>query len=253
MGRVDGKIALVTGAGSGLGRASALRLAEEGATVIATDINGEAVQETIDQIVAAGGSGWGKRQDVTDEAEWAALIDDITGQYGRLDILVNNAGIILIKSLEQMTLEDFRSQNAVNIDGVFLGMKYGSAAMAKTGKGSIVNMSSVAGITGSANAVGYCASKGAVRLMTKAAAKEMRFAGHDIRVNSIHPGMIDTAMAQSIKDQTGDPEAVDRMVTRQNSRYGRPEEVADAVLYLASDESSFCTGSELVVDGGQTA
>ncbi len=254
MGRVEGKIALITGAGSGLGRAAAIRLAGEGATLVVTDVNADGARETVQLIENAGGFAWCQKQDVTQEAEWTALIDEIMERHGRIDILVNNAGIIIVKPIAAMTLEDFRRQNAINVDGVFLGIKHGSAAMAQNGTGSIVNLSSVAGLRGSANTIGYCASKGAVRLMTKAAAKEMQLMSLDIRVNSVHPALISTPMAESIIDQVGgDTEGVGRMAARQSGRYGTPEEVADAILYLASDESSFCTGSELVIDGGQTA
>ncbi|MFN3231737.1 MAG: SDR family NAD(P)-dependent oxidoreductase [Alphaproteobacteria bacterium] len=254
MGRVEGKIALITGAGSGLGRAAAQALAGEGATIVVTDVNVDGAEETAKLIEDAGGKAWFQRQDVTQEAEWISLIDNILERHSQLDILVNNAGIIIVKSIADMTLDDFRRQNAINVDGVFLGIKHGSAAMQRKGKGSIVNLSSVAGLRGSANTIGYCASKGAVRLMTKAAAKEMQLLGTEIRVNSVHPALISTPMAESIIDQVGgDTEGVGRMAARQSGRYGTPEEVANAILYLASDESGFCTGSELVIDGGQTA
>jgi len=253
MGRVQDKIALITGAGSGLGRAAAELLAREGATVVATDLNEEGGRETVARIEADGGKALFQHQDVTQEAEWIALIDMIVDRFGRLDILVNNAGIIIVKPIEQLTLEDFRKQNAINVDGVFLGMKYGIAAMRKAGKGSIVNMSSVAGLVGSAFAVGYCASKGAVKLMTQAAAKEMLGYKTGVRVNSVHPGMIATPMADSIADQTGGKDRLDHIIKGLHGRYGTADEVAQLVLYLASDESSFCNGSAMVLDGGQTA
>ncbi len=168
-------------------------------------------------------------------------------------MLVNNAGIIIMKSIEDMTLEDFRRQNAVNVEGVFLGIKHGIRAMKKAGKGSIINLSSVAGLTGSPFAIGYCASKGAVRLMTKAAAKEMMARKLDIRVNSVHPALIDTPMAESINVQLGRPNSMKENIKRVQGRLGEPDEVADGILYLASDESRFSNGSELVIDGGQTA
>lgn len=253
MGRVDGKIILITGGGSGLGRATALRLAQEGGTIVVTDINAEGGRETVETIEAIGGSAAFRDQDVTREDDWATLIDWIMGEYGRLDVLVNNAGIIIIKSIDETTLEDFRRQNAVNVEGVFLGIKHGLRAMKQTGTGSIINLSSVAGLTGSPFAIGYCASKGAVRLMTKAAAKEMMAQKLNIRINSVHPALIDTPMAESISVQLGRPNSMKENIKRIQGRLGEPDEVADGILYLASDESRFSNGSELVIDGGQTA
>ena len=169
-------------------------------------------------------------------------------------MLVNNAGIIIMHLIDEFPLEDFRRQNAVNIDGVFLGLKHGVRTMKKTGKGSIINMSSVAGRTGSASSVGYCATKGAVRLMTKAAAKEMLAQHLEIRVNSVHPALVETSMAQDIRDQVGDgTRALDKLFVKSQGRLGRPEEIANGILFLASDESSFSSGSELVLDNTQTA
>lgn len=253
MGRVEGKIILITGGGSGLGRAAALRLAQEGGTIIVTDINAEGGRDTVETIEAIGGTAAFRDQDVTNEDDWVALVDWILEEYGQLDVLVNNAGIIIMKSIDEMTLEDFRRQNAVNVDGVFLGIKHGIRAMKRAGKGSIVNLSSVAGLTGSPFAIGYCASKGAVRLMTKAAAKEMMAQKLNIRVNSVHPALIDTPMAASISEQLGNPNSMKENIARIQGRLGEPDEVAEGILYLASDESGFSNGSELVIDGGQTA
>lgn len=253
MGRVEGKIALITGGGSGLGRAFALRLAEEGARVIVTDLNVAGGEETVGLVESAGGKAAFRERNVTEEGDWESLMDWLMAEYSRLDILINNAGIILMRSIEDMTLEDFRRQNAVNIEGVFLGMKYGVGAMKKSGGGSIINMSSVAGITGSPMATGYCASKGAVRMMTKAVAKEMNAFKTGIRVNSVHPALIDTPMAASINEQLGNPQRMEEAVERIQGRYGTAEEVAEGIVFLASDESRFMTGSELVIDGGQTA
>lgn len=253
MGRVEGKIILITGGGSGLGRAAALRLAQEGGTIIVTDINAEGGRDTVDTIEAIGGTAAFRDQDVTNEDDWVALVDWILEEYGQLDVLVNNAGIIIMKSIDEMTLEDFRRQNAVNVDGVFLGIKHGIRAMKRAGKGSIVNLSSVAGLTGSPFAIGYCASKGAVRLMTKAAAKEMMAQKLNIRVNSVHPALIDTPMAASISEQLGNPNSMKENIARIQGRLGEPDEVAEGILYLSSDESGFSNGSELIIDGGQTA
>ena len=254
MARLNNKTALVTGGGSGIGRAAALKFAAEGATVIVTDFNDDTGQETVALITADGGKARFVHHDVTQEADWEAIMADILANEGQLDILLNNAGIIIMHALEDFPLEDFRRQNAVNIDGVFLGMKHGVRAMKRTGKGSIINMSSVAGRTGSPSAVGYCATKGAVRLMTKAAAREMLAHKTEIRVNSVHPALIDTSMAQDIRDQVGDgTRALDKAFTRTQGRLGQPEEIANGILFLASDESSFANGSELVLDNTQTA
>jgi len=254
MGRVEKKIALVTGGGAGIGRAASQRLAEEGATVIVTDFNDEAGQETVALIEKEGGKARFLHHDVTKEDDWENIMADILANEGQLDVLLNNAGIIVMHMIDEFPLEDFQRQNAVNIDGVFLGMKHGVRAMKRTGKGSIINMSSVAGRSGSPSAVGYCATKGAVRLMTKAAAKEMLAQRLEIRVNSVHPALVETSMAQDIRDQVGDgSRAMDKAFVRTQGRLGEPSEIANGILFLASDESSFSSGSELVLDNTQTA
>jgi NAD(P)-dependent dehydrogenase (short-subunit alcohol dehydrogenase family) len=254
MGRMNNKTALITGGGAGIGRAACQRLAEEGAQIVVTDFDDKGGQETVDLIIQAGGQARFMHHDVTDEAEWEAIMADILANEGRLDVLVNNAGIIIMHLIDEFPLEDFQRQNAVNIDGVFLGLKHGVRAMKKTGKGSIINMSSVAGRSGSAQSVGYCATKGAVRLMTKAAAKEMLAQRLEIRVNSVHPALVETSMAQDIRDQVGDgSRSLDKAFIRSQGRLGRPEEIANGILFLASDESSFSSGSELVLDNTQTA
>ena len=254
MGRMDNKTVLITGGGKGIGRAASQRLAEEGAHIIVTDFDDAGGQETVDLIASAGGSARFLHHNVTEEAEWESVMADILANEGQLDVLLNNAGIIIMHKLEDFPLADFRRQNAVNIEGVFLGMKHAVRAMKSTGKGSIINMSSVAGRTGSPSAVGYCATKGAVRLMTKAAAKEMLAMGTEIRVNSVHPALIDTSMAQDIRDQVGDgSRSLDKAFVRTQGRLGQAVEVANGILFLASDESSFSSGSELVLDNTQTA
>ena len=157
-----------------------------------------------------------------------------------------------MKPVDEMTLAEFQKQFSVNVDGVFLGLKYGVQAMKRTGKGSIINLSSVAGLRGSPRGVAYCGSKGAVKLMTKAVAQEMRAEGLNIRVNSVHPAIIETPMAIELANQVGQGNAMEEMVAAFQGRLGDPVEVANAILYLASDESSFTTASELVVDGGTT-
>ena len=254
MDRVKGKVAIVTGAASGLGRATALLLAKEGAKVTVSDINEVSGKEVVKEIKRGGGEAIFVKHDVTSETDWSQVIEKTIAGFGKLDILVNNAGVMLIKELEKTSLEEWRWLMSVNLDGVFLGTKYAILAMKKTGGGSIVNMSSAVGLIGTIdNTSAYCASKGAVRLFTKAAALECSKAGRDynIRVNSVHPGIIETPMtAPMLKDKTlgKNMEQVQPI-----GFLGKPIDVAYAVLYLASDESRLSTGSELVVDGGWTA
>ena len=256
--RVDGKVALVTGAASGIGRACAERLAAEGAVVVLTDVADGA--EALAAIQAAGGKAEFLKQDVTQEDAWVEVIAAIKARHGRLDILVNNAGIAISGSILQMSLADFQKQTAVNVDGVFLGCKHAIPLMREGGSGgSIVNMSSVAGLKGSAILAGYCATKGAVRLFTKSVAMECAGAHDGIRVNSVHPGIIETPIWDSI--MTGQlganlgparSGALDAMAETgvPLGFKGLPSDIADGVLWLASDESRYVTGAELVIDGG---
>ena len=256
--RVDGKVALVTGAASGIGRACAERLAAEGATVVLTDVaDGAAALEAIQ---AAGSKAEFLTQDVTAEDAWVQVIAAIKARHRRLDILVNNAGIAVSGSVLEMTLADFQKQTAVNVDGVFLGCKHAIPLMRESGGGgSIINMSSVAGLKGSAILAGYCATKGAVRLFTKSVAMECANAHDGIRVNSVHPGIIETPIWDSI--MTGQlganigparSAALDTMAEAgvPLGFKGLPSDIADGVLWLASDESRYVTGAELVIDGG---
>ena len=251
-GRVDGKIALVTGGGSGIGRATALTFAREGAAVVVTDLREESAAETAAMIAEAGGKARAMAQDVTDEAEWQAVFASLRANEGRLDILFNNAGVgnggVM---LAETTLDHWRHVNAANVEGVFLGTKYGIELMAESGGGSIVNVSSIYGKVGAVGSVAYNASKGAVCLLTKGAALECGKAGNGVRVNSVHPGFIETGMtAERFKDNA----VRDWMIGRTPiGRSGVPQDIANGVLYLASDESSFVTGAELVIDGGFTA
>lgn len=251
-GRVEGKIALVTGGGSGLGRATALTLAREGAAVVVTDLREASAAETASMIADAGGTARAMAQDVTDEAQWQTIFASLRANEGRLDILFNNAGVSNNGvMLADTTLEHWRHVNAANVEGVFLGTKYGIELMAESGGGSIVNVSSIYGKVGAVGSVAYNASKGAVCLLSKGAALECGKAGNGVRVNSVHPGFIETAMtAQRFKDNA----ARDWMIGRTPiGRSGVPQDIANGVLYLASDESSFVTGAELVIDGGFTA
>ncbi len=257
MGRVEGKVALVTGAASGIGRGCALRLAEEGARVAVTDIQDEAGQALADELGTD--QGLYLRHDVTDEAVWISVVQQVVQRLGRLDVLVNNAGIGLWGPITEFSLEDWRKQNAVNLDGVFLGVKHSIPPMREAGGGSIINMSSVAGLQGAANLGGYCATKGGVRLFTKAIAMEC--ARDHIRVNSVHPGVIDTPIWTKVDPAAipmpGDSAALDPKVIASamvpTGEVGYPRDIADGVVFLASDESRYMTGAELVIDAGITA
>jgi NAD(P)-dependent dehydrogenase (short-subunit alcohol dehydrogenase family) len=266
MGRVSGKVALVTGAGSGIGRGAALALAAEGASVVATDVDEAGNAETVAQIARAGGKARGLRQDVTDEARWAAVIADIKTNEKGLHILVNNAGIAIAADIFTMELADWRRQTAINIDGVFMGVKHGAPLIAASGGGSVINISSVAGLRGAAGLAGYCATKGAVKLFTKAAALECAQGQMNVRVNSVHPGIIDTAIWQKMPQNGMGAIRSDAIVPGANALdpvaigattpigyNGVPADIANGIVFLASDESRYMTGAELVIDGGMTA
>ena len=260
MGLVNGKVALVTGGASGIGKASAERLAQEGATVVVTDVQVKAGETVVAGIVAAGGKASFLKHDVSSEDEWIGVVAEVRKLHGRLDILVNNAGIGVGGLVTEMTLELWRKQQSINVEGVFLGVKHSLPLMRDGGgKGSIINISSVAGLKGAAGMSGYCATKGAVRLFTKSVALECAAAGDGIRCNSVHPGIIDTPIWDTISDsvplasQPGanriDLDALTAMASP-IARPGAPREIADGVLYLASEMSSYVTGTELVIDGG---
>jgi NAD(P)-dependent dehydrogenase (short-subunit alcohol dehydrogenase family) len=260
-GQVQGKVALVTGGASGIGAAVCELLAREGAKVAVTDIDELRGPELVAKIKKAGGEAMFWQQDVTSEERWIEVVADVVKRYGRLDILVSNAGIgIGSPSIVEMTLEDWRRQTAINLDGVFLSVKHSLPAMRKGGGGSIVMMSSLAGLRGGQTLAGYCATKGGVRLFAKAIAMECASFGDGVRVNSVHPGIIDTPIWGKIPTGgTGggqnapiDPEERARMVTPLG-RAGHAMEIAQGVLYLASDASSYVTGMELVIDGGMNA
>ncbi len=253
MGRVNGKVALITGAGMGLGRAAALLLAREGACVVITDVKEKEGRETADAIVEAGGEAMFVRQDVASEEDWKDVVASTLRRFGKLDILVNNAGVLFAASVVDTSLDQWRSLMSVNCDGVFLGTKHAMAAMKDKG-GSIINISSVAGLVGLPNLGAYSASKGAVRMFTKAAALECAKQGGRIRVNSIHPGGIWTPMLEQFIGEEGEVQA-DAAAAAMHpvGHAGEPDDIAYGVIYLASDESKFVTGAELVIDGGYTA
>lgn len=252
MSRLAGKVAIVTGAASnpGLGRSIALRFAAEGAKVVITDIDENGLQACEAEIRRLGGDVVSWRQDVTSEAEWQQTVDRTLETFGKLDILVNNAGIAVLRNMTDMTLADFEKQMLVNMTSVFLGTKYVIPPMRDNGSGSIVNMSSILGLIGVPGGAAYAASKGGVRLFTKTVALE--WAKEKIRCNSVHPGIIMTNIQNdALRDN---PEQFDILnATIPMGYMGEPEDIANCVLFLASDEAKYITGAEFVVDGGFTA
>ena len=253
MGRVTGKVALVTGGASGLGRATAELLAAEGAEVYLTDIQDPAGEEVAAGINENGGSAHYRHHDATDEEAWSAIVDEIVEKSGHLDILFNNAGTAGGRAyLDEMPLEMWRQCLEINLDGVFLGIKHAIRAMKDTG-GSIISTSSIMGFVGNIQGANYCASKGGVRILTKAAAIECADRGLNIRVNSVHPGYIDTPMVQGVI-QKGGPQIRESILNRQpTGQMGEPKDIANGVLYLASDDAKFVNGTELVIDGAYLA
>lgn len=250
MGRLDGKVALVSGGARGQGAAEARMMANEGAQVVLGDILDDEGHQVEADIRAAGGEATYVHLNVTSEADWRAVVHKTEQTYGKLNVLVNNAGILLRSRIEEMSEDDFDRITAVNLKGVFLGTKHAIPAMRRAGGGSIINISSTAGLVGSpGETAAYSATKGGVRLFTKSAA--VQHAKDNIRCNSIHPGPIETDM---IQDVLVSPERWEQRLRRLPlQRAGKPEDIAYGVIYLASDESSFVTGSELVIDGGTTA
>jgi len=253
MGRVAGKVALITGAASGLGKADARRLSEEGAIVILTDIDESGANVADDISRSTGQTTRFYHQDVSDEARWDEIVAAIVNEFDGLDVLVNNAGIAIVATLEDTTLEQFRLTNAIMSEGVFLGCKAVIPAMKKRGGGSIINMASVASHLGYPVYFAYSAAKGAVRSMTKAMAVHCQMNDYNIRCNSIHAGAILTPMVQKSFEQLGvgaaDADRKDQIVP---VGIGQPEDVANLVLFLASDESRFINGAELLLDNALT-
>src|SRR4030043_685883 len=254
MDRVKGKVAIITGGASGMGSATASLFAKGGARVVIADINEANGKKVAEEIGREGGKAFFVKHDVTSEKDWSELIKKTLAEFGKLDVLVNNAGVLFAKPIEDTSLEEWPGLMSVNLDGVFLGTKFAIGAMKKSGGGSIINISSFAGIVGTIDdTAAYCASKGGVRLFSKAAALECSKAGknYNIRVNSVHPGVIETPLNEPLRK-------VEAIMQSRVSRHpighlGQPIDIAYAILYLASDESKFATGSELVVDGGWTA
>ena len=247
-GRVEGKVAMISGAARGLGLACATLLAREGAHVVITDVLDEDGNAAAEGLVADGLSVTYAHLDVTSESNWAAAVDLAVATYGGLDVLVNNAGIPLRKNLEQTTLDDWNLVMAINVTGPFLGTRTSVPALRQRGGGSIVNISSVSGIVASSGTA-YGTSKGAVRSLTKSTA--LLYAPENIRCNSVHPGPLDTEVNREA--QLDQQRWAKRMEAVPLGRIGQPIDIAYGVLYLASDESSYVTGSELVIDGGSIA
>ena len=247
--RLEGKVALITGGARGQGAAEARMFAGEGAKVVIADILDGEGEKLAAEIGESGGDAMFVHLDVTSEDQWRNAITATVLRFGKLDVLVNNAAVWRGGRVEETTGEHWDSVMEVNAKGVFLGTKLAIPEMRKAGGGSIINISSVAGLVGSLTSSAYSASKGAVRLLTKSTA--IQYAAEGIRANSIHPGAIDTAMGEQVWP---DAETRDEVVARTPvGRMGMPEDIAYGALFLASDESSFVTGSELVIDGGMSA
>jgi NAD(P)-dependent dehydrogenase (short-subunit alcohol dehydrogenase family) len=256
MGQVDGKVAVVTGGASGIGAGCAATLAREGAKVVVTDLDDTGGRDVVDKISGAGGEAIFLHQDVSLEESWPGVIEATERRFGRLNVMVANAGIGILCKAVEMSLADWRRQTAVNLDGVFLSVKYAVPAMRRAGGGSIIITSSTAGLRGSAGLAGYCATKGGVRLFAKAVAMECTAEADGIRVNTVHPGVIDTPIWTKLPVSAGrnvpiDPDELAKAGVPLG-RAGQAQDIANGVLFLASDASSYMTAAELVIDGGMT-
>ena len=250
-GRIQGKVALITGGASGLGRETAKLFVAEGAKVAITDINEKAGQAVAQEI---GPNCAFFRHDVTSEAEWQSVVKQTVDKFGGLHILVQSAGIGLSKTVVEIELEEWRKVHAIDLDGVFLGCKHAIPAMAKSGGGSIVNISSIAGIIAGHNMAAYNSAKAGVRHLSKSVALYCAKVKNGIRCNSIHPTFIDTPILDKYKERMGVEETLEKLGRQVPiGRVGKPIEVAYPILFLASDESSFITGAELAIDGGISA
>lgn len=254
-GRVAGKVALVTGAASGLGRAIALMLAREGARLVVSDINLPGVQAVAAEIGAGDAvAPIAVAHDVTDAGQWQSVLDQIEADCGVLDILVNNAGIGTLGNVEETTFEDWRRVHSVDLDSVFLGCKLALPLMRASGAGSIINISSIAGIVADRNMAGYNSAKAAVMHLTKSVALHCARSGEGVRCNSVHPAFIDTPILDPMAKDMPRDELLAKLGRQiPLGHVGRPEDVANVVLFLASDESTFITGTEIRIDGGLSA
>jgi NAD(P)-dependent dehydrogenase (short-subunit alcohol dehydrogenase family) len=255
MARVEGKVAIITGAAGGIGLADAQLLASEGAKVVLLDLDQAILEQRVAEIRAVGGTAISFTCDVASEADWQRVVAATVAEFGRIDVLVNNAAMAYGKGLEELSLDEWNHVMAVNLTGPFLGMKHVVPEMRKVGKGSIINISSLAALAGGKNADGgdaaYSASKGGVRSVTKHAAQML--AADNIRVNSLHPGSIRTERSEAHRKAVGAENWSAAALAEKiplPPHQGLPEDIAYGVLYLASDESKFVTGIELVIDGG---
>ncbi|KTD57054.1 acetyoacetyl CoA reductase [Legionella santicrucis] len=255
MRRLKGKVAMITGGRRGIGRAIAKLLAYEGANIVITDYKKDGADEVIEDITQNGGKAIFIEQDVSKEKDWQKAMDQVQKNYEKLDILVNNAGVGVGKNIEDISLEDWHWVMSVNLDGVFLGTKYAIKSMKSTGGGSIINISSIEGLIGDRRLVAYDASKGAVRLLTKSAALHCAKSKYNIRVNAVCPGFLDTKMVEGFLASQDNPQKAKKELVNLHpiGHLGEPKDVAYAVLYLASEESKFVTGSDLIIDGGYSA
>lgn len=254
--RLENKVALITGGGNGIGEAISRRFAEEGAKVVVTDFDHTSAERVATAINLSGGEAISLQQDVADEQRWDEVVNEIVASHGRLDVLVNNAGVGITGNAEELELADWRRMQSVNVESVLVGTRTAIRIMKDTG-GSIINISSIAGMVGEYLWAAYSATKGAVRVFTKSAALHCAGNDYEIRINSVHPGFIDTAM---VADAVASLPEADRAVMLEQAsaniplkRFGAPVEIANGCVFLASDESSYMTGSELVIDGGYTA
>lgn len=262
MGKLSGKVALVTGAASGIGRECAQLLAREGASVVATDIDAPLGETCAEEIACGGGQAIFLRHDVASEENWISVIGETKSRFGRLDVLVNNAGIAIAGQITELSLADWKRQIGINLDGVFLGTKHGLPLMRASGGGSLINIASTVALTGSGNMPSYSATKGGVRAFTKSIALQCAALKDGVRVNAIYPGIIDTPVygkfegapqhgegGANTKHISRDPEALSARVVPLGVP-GTPHDIAAGVIYLASDEARYVTGAELVIAGG---
>ncbi|KOO51005.1 SDR family NAD(P)-dependent oxidoreductase [Viridibacillus arvi] len=247
MGRLSGKVAIITGAASGMGAKECELFAKEGACVVATDIQEELLNEVVEAINAAGGQAIAFKHDVTSEEQWKEVVALTVEKFGKVNILVNNAGVSCTSVIANIEMSEWNRVMDINLNSCVLGMKYAVPEMQKNGSGSVVNISSIGGLVGMAGSSPYTASKGALRVLSKAAAIE--YGKDKVRVNSVHPGIIVTPMTEPHMG----PAMPYYEAHTQLPYMGNPEDVAYGVLFLASDEARFVTGSELVIDGGWTA
>jgi 3(or 17)beta-hydroxysteroid dehydrogenase len=256
MGRVADKVAIITGAASGIGRATAVLLAEQGAKIVVADLDEQGAKATVEIITAAGGVAVSQRLDVTSETDWEQCVALVEKEFARLDILVNSAGISFAAPIVEMSLDEWRRVMAVNLDGVFLGTRAAIRAMQREKRGSISNVASASGLKVSPTASAYCASKAAVIHFSKTAALECAHAGENIRINAVVPAGVKTPMWSKMAFWS-EMEASELWNAPADAvplkRFAEPEEIAQVILFLAADESSYVTGSALVIDGGYTA